>query len=517
MRKRFISNINLLLCIIAATAMLASCGDTNEVNNFEPEANDNSLMVLKNSTQGSANQVDVSTNDDIGGNGSSGDDYSLLTKAENGTATHLNDGIFEYIPNTDYVGEDVFKYRLTDSYGKEAYAQVVVRIVDEFIPIAQDNEMTVKMNSTAGASNQIDVSENDDIGGNGSSGDDYSVLEESNNGTLNHIEDGIFEYIPNQDYQGEDRFTYKLTDSEGKFDEATVTITITKELTEEDFENIDPNFPSFVSINNTTPEGKVWVKQDNMSDEFESGWDNNKWFRSVWNYDPPVFMSNGTINSGVADGNLWIKATLNESNPEERWFQTARIHSRTKISYPMYTEASIKAAHISAYNTYWLNNGDIDNRDEIDIIENNSKPSCDCQPDFPMQMNSQYFHADSNLSPKEIRNKGDFNQSGLSDVNPKKGVKWNEDYHTFGVWWKDSKNIQFYLNGEPAGSVVVGEHNDGTIYEAREFTRELEIIFDLWTGDFNWLGGLALKEDLQNDAINTMKVDWVRTWKLEDE
>ncbi|WP_282036582.1 Ig-like domain-containing protein [Saccharicrinis aurantiacus] len=420
MRKRFISNINLLLCIIAATAMLASCGDTNEVNNFEPEANDNSLMVLKNSTQGSANQVDVSTNDDIGGNGSSGDDYSLLTKAENGTATHLNDGIFEYIPNTDYIGEDVFKYRLTDSYGKEAYASVKV---------------TVKRN----------------------------------------------------------------------------------DLTEEDFENIDPNFPSFVSINNTTPEGKVWVKQDNMSDEFESGWDNNKWFRSVWNYDPPVFMSNGTANSGVADGNLWIKATLNESNPEDRWFQTARIHSRTKISYPMYTEASIKAAHISAYNTYWLNNGDINNRDEIDIIENNSKPSCDCQPDFPMQMNSQYFHANSDLTPVEIRNKGDFNQSGLSDVNPKKGVKWNEDYHTFGVWWKDSKNIQFYLNGEPAGSVVVGEHNDGTIYEAREFTRELEIIFDLWTGDFNWLGGLALKEDLQNDAINTMKVDWVRTWKLEDE
>ena len=281
------------------------------------------------------------------------------------------------------------------------------------------------------------------------------------------------------------------------------------------FESINSNLPSFVSIDNTTPKDKQWVKVEEMSDEFDS-WDKTKWFKSTWNYGVPVFMTTSKNNSGVKDGKLWIKATLNEDNPEGRWFQSARIHSRAKISYPMYTEASIKAANISAYSTYWLNNGDSKNRDEIDIIENNPKPSCGCQPDFPLQMNSQYFQADENLEPKEIRNSDNFINTKLSKENKFRGVKWNEDYQTFGVWWKDEKNIQFYLNGEPAGSVKVGQHKDGNYYKERHFTRELEIIFDLWSNEAKWLGGLPPKKDLQNNEINTLKIDWVRTWKLTD-
>lgn len=285
--------------------------------------------------------------------------------------------------------------------------------------------------------------------------------------------------------------------------------------TKEDFNNINPNDPSFVSIEDTTPDGKTWVKLESMSDEFNT-WDASKWFKSTWNYKVPVFMSTSSINSGVTDGKLWIKATLNHSNPEGRWFQTARIHSSAETSYPMYCEARIKTAHISAFNTFWLNNGNSSSRDEIDIIESNSKPSCGCRPGLPYRMNSQYFHADSSLTPIEIRDNDNFNQNNLLDENPFKGVKWNEDYHTFGVWWKDSKNIQFYLNGEPAGSVVVGHDRSGQDYPDREFTKELEIIFDLWTFDADWIGGLALQDDLNNDLINTMRVDWVRTWKLED-
>jgi len=263
-----------------------------------------------------------------------------------------------------------------------------------------------------------------------------------------------------------------------------------------DFTNLDPNFPSFVSIDDTTPDGMTWEKVENLSDEFEA-WDSNKWFKPLWNYGVPVQMRGE--NSGVADGNLWIKATLDDG--ADRWFETSRVQSVAQIKYPMYTESRIKTAHISAYNTFWLNNGDIDNRDEIDVIENNSKPSCSCQPDFPWQMNSQYFHV---VDGDTKRNKGDFDNRNLSDDNPLKGVTWNEEYHIVGVWWKDAVNIQFYLDGEPAGSVV----------SARDFTRDLNIIFDLWTIDADWSGGIAAKNDLNDENINTMKIDWVRTWKL---
>ncbi|MGJ8694566.1 MAG: Ig-like domain-containing protein [Thalassotalea sp.] len=389
------------------------------------------------------------------------------------------------------------------------------------IPIAQNDTLVVDENSVSGAANRVSVSDNDIIGDNGGDNNDYSLDTAPSNGTVTEVSDGVFEYIPAIDFFGIDSFTYKLTDIDGDEKTATVNVTINEVIdviegpTADDFNNMDPDLPSFVSIDNTTPVGKQWVKHETMSDEFES-WDSTKWFKSSWNYGVPVFMSTGNENSGVTNGNLWIKATLNETNPDDRWFQTARIHSRAETSYPMYTEARIKTAHISAYNTYWLNNGNSDDRDEIDIIENNSKPSCNCQPDFPNQMNSQYFQADSSKTPGTVRHHDNYLRSNLSDVNPLKNVGWNEDYHIYGVWWKDARNVQFYLNGEPAGTVFVGDHNDGKTYE-REFTRELEIIFDVWTNEATWLGGLPPKSDLTNDDINTMQIDWVRTWKLADE
>ncbi|REE00215.1 LamG domain-containing protein [Marinoscillum furvescens] len=265
----------------------------------------------------------------------------------------------------------------------------------------------------------------------------------------------------------------------------------------EAFQNMNPALPSFVSIDDTTPEGMEWVKEEELTDEFDV-WDSNKWFKPLWNYGVPVQMRDE--NSGVADGNLWIKATLDEG--AERWFETSRVQSRAQISYPMYTESRIKTAHISAYNTFWLNNGNISNRNEIDVIENNSNPSCGCQPDFPWQMNSQYFHV---VDDDTRRNKGNFDNRNLSENNPLKGVPWNEDYHIVGVWWKDATHIQFYLDGEPAGSVV----------SERDFTRALNLIWDLWTVDEDWLGGIAQKELLKDSSVNTMYVDWVRTWRLQ--
>lgn len=263
-----------------------------------------------------------------------------------------------------------------------------------------------------------------------------------------------------------------------------------------DFTNMDPNFPSFTSIDDTTPDSLKWEKVENLTDEFDT-FDNSKWYKELWNYGVPVQMR--ASNAGVTDGKLWIKATLDAG--QQRWFETSRVMSKNQINYPMYTESRIKTAHISAYNTFWMNNGDINNRNEIDIIENNSKPSCNCKPNFPWQMNSQYFHV---VNGDTKRNKCDFDNRDLSDENPLKGVPWNEDYHIVGVWWKDARNIQFYLDGEPAGSVV----------SARDFTRSLNIIWDLWTINENWSGGIAQQNDLLDDSLNTMRIDWVRTWKL---
>ncbi|NIJ43709.1 hypothetical protein FHR24_000148 [Wenyingzhuangia heitensis] len=279
-------------------------------------------------------------------------------------------------------------------------------------------------------------------------------------------------------------------------EEATNVIDVTK---------ADAKYPTFVSFNNTTPEGMEWEKVDALSDEFDY-WNTNKWTKTNWNYGgTPVNMLNS--NSGVTDGKLWIKATL-DTKSEDQWFKTSRVRSKTSIKFPMYTECSIKTAHISAFNTFWLNNGNSENRDEIDIIENNSKPTLEptnsfALDEYPWQMNSQYFIVKDGVTE---RAKGNSSNKNLSEGNTLKGVAWNEAYHVVGAWWKDAYNVQFYLDGEPSGKITTKQ----------PFTIEQFLIWDLWTQDSNWVGGLPQKEELLDDAINTMRVDWVRTWKLKE-
>lgn len=244
------------------------------------------------------------------------------------------------------------------------------------------------------------------------------------------------------------------------------------------------------------PSGQQWVVVEELTDEFDH-WDESKWDYSLWNYEAPVKMM--AKNGGVADGKLWIKATLGED--KERWFETSRVQSKVKIGFPMYTECRMKTSHISAFSTYWLNNGNIRNRNEIDVCEHNTNPSWPDMADRPYTMYSQYFIV---VDDDTERANGNFDNRKLSDGNPAKGKKWNEDYQVLGCYWKNEHEVIFYINGEEAGSVK----------SKRKYTRKLNIIWDLWTSEHEWTGGIADKEDLADDSINTMYVDWIHTYTL---
>lgn len=245
------------------------------------------------------------------------------------------------------------------------------------------------------------------------------------------------------------------------------------------------------------PAGMKWEIISGLSDEFNNGFDNSKWKKVLWNYEAPVNML--AENSGVSGGNLWIKATLGTG---ERWFNTSRIYSQEQVKFPMYTECRMKTAHISAFSTFWLNNGDSNNRDEIDICEHNTKPSWPDQEDRPYQMYAQYFVVKDGVTERDHAPRTDTRN--LSAGNPAKNKKWNEAYQVLGCYWKDKNNVEFYINGEFAGAVK----------STQDFTRSQNIIWDLWTSVHSWTGGIADKNDLSNNNINTMYVDWIHTYKL---
>ena len=93
-------------------------------------------------------------------------------------------------------------------------------------PFASNDELNVIKNSTSGVDNQINVALNDDIGTDGSDGEDYALLSTTTNGTITELSDGVFEYIPNLDFIGNDSFTYQICDANGDCDTAAVYITV---------------------------------------------------------------------------------------------------------------------------------------------------------------------------------------------------------------------------------------------------------------------------------------------------
>ncbi|WP_111708492.1 family 16 glycosylhydrolase [Lutibacter citreus] len=247
----------------------------------------------------------------------------------------------------------------------------------------------------------------------------------------------------------------------------------------------------------SAPKGYKWEVVEALTDEFKE-FDTSKWSYSLWNYPPPNIMMKSQVS--VKNGKLTIKAEKNSDSV--RWMRTGRIMSKAQIGYPMYTECSMKASDISAYNTYWLNNGNSENRNEIDICENNANPTNpktkQTIEDFPFIMQSNIHHA---VNGKNLRSPSYASTKFLSEKNKNRNKNFTETYHTMGLYWEDDRKCHWFLDGEYVGFSSA----------QRKFTLELNLYFGLWSNTWD---GFATKESLNDDSRNTMYVDWIHTYKL---
>ena len=150
-----------------------------------------------------------------------GDSYSfaIITDVSNGT-TSLNGSTVTYTPNQDFNGEDTFTFEATDDTGRTinvATATITVNPIND-APIANNitNQVTDENRMM-----QLDITlDATDVDGDALT---YSISSASN-GTLS-LNNDIVTYVPNQDWNGEDTFTYVAND--GSLDSNTATVTIT--------------------------------------------------------------------------------------------------------------------------------------------------------------------------------------------------------------------------------------------------------------------------------------------------
>ena len=215
----------------------------NSVNDL-PTAVDDTTTVNEDSL---ATSIDVTDNDDFGGDGPSIGSISLpsgtstnggtLTINDNGTPNDPTDDEVNYTPAAGFDGTDTFDYTIEDADGDTSTATVTVTVSSvNDIPLAIDDTATV--NEDSGVTS-IDVTDNDDFGGNGPSIGTISLpngtstnggtLTINDNGTPNDPTDDEVNYTPAADFDGTDTFDYTIEDADGDTSTATVTVTVVED------------------------------------------------------------------------------------------------------------------------------------------------------------------------------------------------------------------------------------------------------------------------------------------------
>ncbi|HIF9381380.1 TPA: Ig-like domain-containing protein [Photobacterium damselae] len=142
------------------------------------------------------------------------------TNPENGSVTINVDGLWEYVPNPDFNGEDSFTVVVDDGNGGTDTITVTVNVTPvNDAPIGDD--VTAETQEETAVTGQLTATDVD--------GDNLTFKPGTNpeNGSVTINTDGSWEYVPNPDFNGEDSFTVVVDDGNGGSDTITLTVNVT--------------------------------------------------------------------------------------------------------------------------------------------------------------------------------------------------------------------------------------------------------------------------------------------------
>ncbi len=150
---------------------------------------------------------------------------SLMTGPAHGTLVLHANGSFQYTPTAAYVGEDRFVYRAFDGQAYSAPVEVVLTVqpVND-APVATTDTYILKEDQGLFVSALEGVLANDTDAD--SDRLSAALVEGPAHGTLILHTDGSFQYTPNQEYAGQDRFVYRAFDGQAYSAPVEVMLTV---------------------------------------------------------------------------------------------------------------------------------------------------------------------------------------------------------------------------------------------------------------------------------------------------
>ncbi len=195
------------------------------ISNSSPEASDDHYLLDEDLLrQVSADQGVLANDQDVDGDALQ---LNLLSSPQHVELALSDDGSMLIVPQGDYFGLDQFTYEVTDGVDRSEVATVTLEIRPmNDPPIASSDAFFVN------DSGQLRVMEDNGLLANDLDIDDstlrVSLLVPPQNGQLQLMENGSFEYQANPGFEGEDVFTYRLSDAAGSTDQGEVTLFVGK-------------------------------------------------------------------------------------------------------------------------------------------------------------------------------------------------------------------------------------------------------------------------------------------------
>lgn len=252
-----------------------------------------------------------------------------------------------------------------------------------------------------------------------------------------------------------------------------------------------------------------WKLNPQMSDEFNGKKiDQNKWLitkATGWIGRAPGLFVDDAIQ--LKDGALLITNSMLAApqtiNGKEFTHGGGLVASKEAMTYGYY-ECEMKANKTFMSSTFWLINNSKDGSGcdkrttELDIQECVGQVTSDAKwsQTFDQTMGS-------NTHSRNIPDGCDITKGSMGNKAPTSG-KVYDDFHMYGVWWKNKSEVQFFLDGVMVGKVTPPADFDLPMY--------LRMVTE--TYDWNPVpadGGLT-----GSKADRTTTYNWVRSWSLVD-